>query len=325
MSKEHAPIEFKNLPVVKNELLRKEHVEYCVAWHKEIGDRNKAIYYKMGADASTVLFTTNATNIIGIDSSFPVSEYSQDYVNKYWDLVDQKPILNPEVIRRLDKDAVSSRFQPSKEKLRMFTEDLAYRKQKGYWSHRAPLQFDNDRLLVIELKRLGVKKESIKITANPDTTSEITFNWAFPGERSKARKITYLPQFTVTEAKRKVISLLKDSDCYYQKGLSPENTYAIVQDVQPYLKEASIVAIGFQYKRLKDNFEYQRELGVALGHWYKPLFVDAYFNRLIDNLPEDDLDYEDNKYGMKIHVFERKQYPIRRYKYNFGGVKDSSL
>lgn len=324
MSKEHASIEFEDLPVVKNDLLRREHVEYCTAWHKEIGDRNKVIYYKMGADISTVLLTTNATEIIGIDSSFHEG-HTEDYIKKYWNFIDQKAIPVAGAFGYRNKSFTAENFVPSKDMAEMFKEDLERRKQRGYWNSRAEINFGTDRLFLIELKKLGVRREIINIKNQENLGVEITFNWAYPGERSKGRKVTFLSQHSVTETKRNVITLLKDSDCYYQKGLRPETTYALVQDVQPYLKEASVIAIGYQFKRIKDNYEYGKEIGLALGHWYKPQYLDVYFSDLIDKLPEEDPDYEDNKYGMKMHIFERKQYPVKKYKYNFHGAEESSL
>jgi len=319
MSKEHAPIQVEALPVVENDLLRSEHVEYCLAIQRKIGTREKVIYYKMGPDISTILLTTNATEIIGIDGSFVGNPYTQDYVEKYWDLVDKKPIPPPGAFGYQWGDFTAEGYQPSKDEAQMFKEDLLDRKNRGYWNSRSPLNFQTDRLLIIELKRLGIARESIKISPQVDLITEITFDWAFPREATKARKIVYLPEFAVTESKRNIVALLKGSDGYYQKGLSPENTFAHVQDAQPFLKDAAVVAIGHQFKLNKDNDEYQRELWTALGHWYRPVFLDEYHNNLIDKLPERDPDYEDNKYGMKMHVFERKQYPVRKYKYNFAG------
>lgn len=319
MGKERAAVNVESLPVVENNLLRKEHVEYCVAWHKEIGDRNKVIYYKMGPDISTVLLTTNATEIIGIDSSFHEG-HAEDYIKKYWNFIDNKAIPVAGAFGYQNGTFTPENFVPDKVTAQMFKEDLENRKGRGYWNQRALINFGTDRMFLIELKKLGVRKEIINIKDRENLGIEITFNWAYPGERSKGRKITFIPEYTVSEAKRNVVTLLKDADCYYQKGESPKNTYARVQDVQPYLKEAAVVAIGYQFQQNKDNTKYNRDLGLALGHWYKPLFLEGYYDRLIDRLPERDPAYEDNKYGMKMHVFERKEHPIRKYKKNFNGA-----
>lgn len=319
MSKERAAVNTESLPVVENNLLRKEHVEYCMGWHKEIGDRNKVIYYKMGPDVSTALLTTNATEIIGIDNSF-YEGHSQDYIKKYWNFIDNKAIPVAGASGYQNGRFTPESYVPDKDRAKMFKEDLEDRRRRGYWNERASINFGMDRMFLIELKRLGIRKDIINIKERENLGTEITFNWAYPGERSKGRKVTFIPQHIVSEAEGKVVTLLKDADCYYQKGDSPKNTYARVQDVQPYLKEAAVVAIGYQFQQNKDNSEYNKELGLALGHWYKPLFLNGYYDRLIDRLPERDPAYQDNHYGMKMHVFQRKEYPIRKYKYNFYGV-----
>lgn len=319
MDKERAPVNTESLPVVENNLLRKEHVEYCMAWHKKIGDRNKVIYYGMGPDASTVLLTTNATEIIGIDSRF-YEGHTEDYIKKYWDFIDNKAIPVAGAFGYQNGSFTAENFVPSKDMARMFKEDLKDRKSRGYWNERALINFGTDRMFLVELKKLGIRKKIINIKEKENLGVEITFNWAYPGERSKGRKVTFIPQSAVSETKRNVVTSLKDADCYYQKIGSPENTYALIQDVQPYLKEAAVVAIGYQFQQNKDNGEYRRELGLALGHWYKPLFLDGCYDQLIDRLPERNPGYDDNKRGMKMHIFERKEYPIRKYKHNFNGT-----
>jgi len=311
--KEGAPIQIEALPVVENNLLRKEHVGYCMAIHKEIGDRQKVIYFQMGPDISTVLLTTNATEVVAIDGRFRGGADSQNYPDKYWDLVDKKPFPPPGALGYKWGSLTVEKYRAAKDVVEMFMEDLDFRKNRGYWSHRSPLNFQTDRLLMIELKRIGAIRESIKVSPKPDSTTEITFDWAYPGEASKTRKIIYLPEYKLTEPKQNVIALLKDSDCYYQKGLTPEQTYALIENIQPFLKWAQVIAIGYQFKTHKDNDEYWRELGLVLGHRYSMVHPDSYYGSKIDELPEEYPEDEDNKYGMKMHVFERKGFPVRKY------------
>lgn len=315
--------DIEGLPVVTSDLLRKEHVEYCLGIYNEIGDREKVIYYKMGPDISTPLLTTNATEIIGIDSTVDIQEHSSDYVDKYWEIVDQRPTLSPYSIGVLSGDLSVKNYLLPKSKVDMFNDDLDDRKSRGYWNHRFQLNFGNDRALIIELKRLGVNSRSIKINTRPDLITDVNFNWAFPGEKSKPRHVVYVPQHLVGETRRNIINILKSSDCYYQKGQRVGDTLAMVQDVQPFLKENSIVAIGYQFPFNKNNSEYNNELSIALGHWYRivdisPSPID---NIIITNDNRDPRELkEDMDYGMKMHVFERRQYPIKKYHYNFGGA-----
>ena len=316
-------VDIESLPVVESNLLRKEHVAYCLGIHHEIGDRQKLIYYKIGSDVSTPLLTTNATEIIGIDSKVVFGEHSLDYPHKYWDIVDQRPTLSPDAIGVLKGDLSVRDYLLPKEKVDMFNEDLDDRKRRGYWNTRASLQFGNDRLLFIELKKLGVNPRSIKIATASNFVTEVDFNWAFPGEKSKARRITYVPQHLVGETRKDIVRILKGADCYYQKGQRSEDTLAIVQDVQYFLKDPAVVAIGYQFESNKKNPEYHMDLQRSLGHWYETVDISRY-DTFIDKIHTsiNDSDFEENKvYGMKMHIFERKQYPVRNFRHNFGGAR----
>lgn len=304
----------ETIPAIENGLLRKEHVEYSMAWQKIIGPKNKVVYNEMGPDISTVLFFSNANEIVGLDYRFH-GDYTKDYVDKYWDFIDTKAIPPAGAMGYHYGFFTPESFEVSPERLKMFKEDLEDRSRRGYWNHRAILNFGVDRLLMLELKKMGVKRESIEIKTNRNgSKTEIKFDWAYPGETTKPRKIIYLSN-SFDDALSSGKIAIQNADCYYQKNSNPEDNYAVIQRLPFNLKinSKTVVAIGYQYKAHKDNDDYKRELGIALGRLFKPLSLDEKYEKLIDKLPEADPAYEENKYGMKLHVFERQKLPIKKY------------
>lgn len=243
----------ETIPAIENGLLRKEHVEYSMAWQKLIGPRQKVIYNDIGGDASTPLFFSNPTEIISTGRN-PFNEFSRDYITKYWDFIDELPIPHAGAFGYKFGEFNAQNYKPPLEDQRTFRKDLSDRKNRGYWNrNRTSNLLGEDRVLLIELKKLGVKKDDIRIVMHKDNSTDIIFDWAFPGEETKKRKIVYVPK-SLDKALGNT-ALLENCDCYYQKGSTPNESYAILSRLGLHLKTDTdaIVAIGHLFKINRDN------------------------------------------------------------------------
>ncbi|MSR84978.1 hypothetical protein EXS71_00855 [Candidatus Uhrbacteria bacterium] len=196
----------KETEAAKTGLLRPEHIAYCMAWKEKVNKESKPfslIYGAIGADISTPLFTTNATEIHGIDSSQIHLKRLRDYLSG-WKEVDQ-----PTKRFKMLEEPAGGRAEED-----VFTEDMMKRRDWGFYNVQTFFSFSRERCAVIELKKLGVQEESIHVSLQGKQTS-IDFAWAFPGEKLKPRKIIF---YKTNLAHLDEFDQLPAADCYYQKS-----------------------------------------------------------------------------------------------------------
>src|SRR3989339_369926 len=190
-----------------SQLLRKEHISYLLEWNKLLGNKKKALYNAMGPDLSTVLLFANPTEIIGVDPK-GFFRNTEEYVLKFWNFIDIKPIVRSGDFWYHSEKNTAKSYKPTEEELYFFKENLKFRKNYGYWDITHIRRWGLDRLLMIELKKLNVNPGSIKFNSNP---FQISFEWAYPKEKTKERKLTYL-----SGTLDKVFDGIEEIDCYYQ-------------------------------------------------------------------------------------------------------------
>lgn len=281
--------EAKSLPEI--ELMLPQQIEYCLAWHDLIGDRRKVLYSAMGPDISTVLLVTNAEKIIGIDENGLYVASLEDKVESFWDVI-STPKVYP-------------KWEPTVAEWIKFNGDLQHRKMKGYWDEAIISRWETSKLLVLELKELGVNKNDIAINGDRNGLfCKIKFNWAYPGEKSKKRELIYLRGYIDEVLATSREKYVKNLDCYYQKGLPDNNfTSRYMSLVLPRLKAKAAVAIG--YKTWGENENYGEQIWDNLGPAFASLGVNPELESQIDSLPDDDPGSAMVKYGMKLHVFRR--------------------
>src|SRR3989339_224816 len=171
-----------------SQLLRKEHISYLLGWNKLLGNKKKVLYNAMGPDLSTVLLFANPTEIIGVDPKGFFRD-TEEYVLKFWDFIDIKPIVKSGDSWYHSEKNIAKSYKPTEEELYFFKEDLNFRKNYGYWDITHIRRWDLDRLLMIEFKKLNVDPDSIKFNSNP---FQISFEWAYPKEKAKERKLVYI-------------------------------------------------------------------------------------------------------------------------------------
>jgi hypothetical protein len=287
----HERFQKKQELLPKIELMLPQQIEYYLAWHGLIGDRGKVLYNAMGPDISTVLLVTNAEKIIGIDQNGLYAESLKDKVESFWDVI-QKPTFY-------------LKWELTEEEWKRFSGDLQHHKAKGYWDEAIINRWETSKLLTLELKELGVKKNKIVVSGYRNgLVCKIKFNWAYPGEKTKSREVVYLMgtlEEVLATSREKYV---KNLDCFYQKGLPDHNfTSRYMSLVFPRLKAKAAVAIG--YKAWGENENYGEQIWDNLGPMFASLGVNPKLESQIDNLPDDDPGSAMVKYGMKLHVFRR--------------------
>ncbi len=292
----------EELPAVRNSLLTREHAAYCLALNSMIGRQERTVYNAMGPDISSVLLLTDASEIIGVDPNCPDIGNMVSYADKYWDLVDKKPIISPDAFWYMMEYNSAENYVPSEETTEIFLKDLNHRKKRGYWDVVMINRQGIERLMAIELKRLGVEQDSISATPQ---SGWLEFMWAYPGGEPMKRRLRYMSGTMLT-----ISGKLGRVDCFYQKSLpTPGDTLKYIEKILPSLSPKASVMIGhlFDYdKTWESNKSFREDILRTLGDGFVPADVEEKADFLIDMLPEENPDDPYNNYGMKLHVFTRE-------------------
>jgi hypothetical protein len=294
---------------VQNSLLRKEHIAYCLSWNEVLGTQKKVVYNAIGPDISTVLLTTNASEIIGVDTArISVKEIS-DYAKNHWTQIDTKPEIELYVDEYVSENPNFSHDTKEEEKIKFLNKSLFLRQKRGYWDLGHLYKWGIERLSCLELKKMGVNPHTIEIDEKNKT---LNFEWAFPEEKPKLRSIKYI-RGTLDQN----LDIPSNIDCFYQKSLpKSEDTPKYIKTIIPLMSSKATFIIGQNYNTRivwENNEEYKKAVKQALGIRFK-FIDDKNFSTLIDNLSdesypefkEDKLDGTYN-YGMRFHVFQKRK------------------
>lgn len=298
--------EKETIPAVRGLLLTPEQVKYDMAWHSKMGDRKKVIYNGMGPDISSVLFLTNTREVIGVDRAAFNDEYISEYVDRYWDLLDTKPVPLAGAIFYY-RDGNPENHEPAPGEFQLFYSHRSERLLRGYWDSGAVGHWKINRLLFMELKKMGVEKSSIKIKSRK-FAKEIKFEWAYPGEKPKTRKLTYFFGDLERMAEARQTKLLEGADTFYQKSL-PVNINKLLNYIKVgsgFLIPGGIMALGYRFRIFGRNSVYRRQIKQVLGNEYSSIMVGRDADKLIDMLPDENDGHEAVKYGMKLNVYLKK-------------------
>lgn len=171
-------------------LLEPEHIAYCMSWKDKLNPSSNAFslfYPGIGADLITPLLSTNATEITGVNNT---------YLN---------PSLFQQAINLKDSLTDSTR------------EVHEWRKESGFWHYRAVEIMGLEFLICSELKMLGLSASDIKWELK-DNHLEINFNWAYPGEEPKPRKINIHFCQNFTGSFKTIKDIDKEYNCYFIKS-----------------------------------------------------------------------------------------------------------
>jgi hypothetical protein len=212
-------------------ILSTDHANYCLAVKKQINPKSedfKLVYGASGPDLSVPLLSSNATEILCL-------EKNKLDLNK----------LN-EAFSKGSKALYSTRYFPldlhcglgySPDRPQVFLESaLEARAKNGYWLASNINNLGFERCLLIELDKLGIDFQEIKISSDNDGLISIGFPWAFPGEVKKMRKISFktaqLPEVLDSIDFSKVNAYLQKS------GMTAQNKKVMRASVANILKSA---------------------------------------------------------------------------------------
>lgn len=314
----------ENIVPVKNDLLRKEHAAYCLAVYDMIGRQNMVAYNAMGPDISTVLLLTNPGEILGIDSARVDAEIFEEYVTDNWDIIDKKSVIGLKKALYSYSGSVCLSGASEADVRETFLEKQYLRKLRGYWDESDMYAFGVERWLAVELKKLGVQQEDIVIDHADGSPADrdgfsISFDWAYPGEEKKNRKLQYLhaslydfrDKSSIFRRKKCFGDYADDIDCFYQKSLpDTERTSLYISTILPYMNDRKVIMVGhqFEYGNKNINVEFCEEIKDTLGQNFSK--ENNVMDPLIDSLSYDEYKLHDNdkefasyKYGMKLHIF----------------------
>jgi len=190
-------------PICQNRMLSSEYVSYCLSWNHEISESvpiREVIYGAYGADIATAALIFNADQITGYDIvSLDMRKIEQAL--EHWDIVDQDTPLYPDLPRTM-------RRNPS-----YFSDSIDYRYNHGFWNTDEVIHIIGlERLVIMDLKCMGVDPNTIKLTCN-GKIPEIIFRWKHPlASEDKEIHLLLVNKSVSKVAKRKEIP------AYYEKA-----------------------------------------------------------------------------------------------------------
>ncbi|MBI2415620.1 MAG: hypothetical protein HYV33_03100 [Candidatus Kerfeldbacteria bacterium] len=171
-------------PAVEHRLFSPEIAAYLMYWKKILNPNSKpytTIYPGMGPDVATALLTQNTTNFHGLDRHPVLAERLQYYKNRWDDLG---------VIEKVYCDEPRRSTESIDQWQEEFEADLQYHEENGYYGATRLPVWSLERLLLLELQKLDVTKDSIVINQLAGKTT-VSFTWAYPNEASQPRIITF--------------------------------------------------------------------------------------------------------------------------------------
>lgn len=227
-------------PVVTNGLLSQEQTAYCLGIQEQLPHLNHprvAMYGGMGPDISTVLLTTNANRVYGIEHRKVNLDRVAYYLDK-WDEVDSAA---------LDMPAIESMIRGPRPE-QALEDAFSQHRNFGYWDESTYNLLPLERLMVIELKKMGVNPATVILEEQDAIHKTIHFAWAFPGEAVQKRSITYVDETRLAVAnpgsrsRLRHLSLPSAVDIYYEKALPTRGAdFRNVTDIATLVPHGAII------------------------------------------------------------------------------------
>ncbi|TAM38094.1 class I SAM-dependent methyltransferase [bacterium] len=204
-------IDVDNIPAVKNGLLSPEQAAYFIAYKQRINPTSqnmKGINGAAGPSLVDTLLTFDATEVINVNIHDVVKSKLDDALKEWGEI---------------DRDEIMQYWAGNdKEVFWIMHLALEWRRKAHYWNIEHISAFF-ERLIILELKLLGVPKEEIKIEGS-DNNIVIRFPWAFPGQAPKDRMFKFIwadlgePLQYPSELQNILLSEKETIDFYYQKS-----------------------------------------------------------------------------------------------------------
>lgn len=295
----------ETVPAVQNGFITKEQTAYCLGWKDLVNPNSEpqtVLYNAMGPDAGTVLLTTNATSVYGVDFDPPSLDKTKSYL-AVWNEVDTDPIsLPPEDETYIDKYRDEGITTPTDETAaRELQQTLRLRAERGYWDQAEMATWSIDRCLMIELKKLGINPNDIQVNS-ADGQVQLDFPWAFPGEEPKPRRITYIKGMTYDIIDNPEKYSLPQLDGYYEKSVENGRWVGMnkndLQDAQKFIKPGGYVLIGRGHGDDAEERKLEEANRAALGVEFKPLNIDERYKKIVHQRLQDE---RASKYGWDLY------------------------
>jgi len=230
----------RNSDIVNNGLLSVPQFVYCLAWNLHVGDFDKVVAGAIGPGLVDILLTLNPYEIYGIDINSPNKERLDEALAK-WDVIDSDPDCLPHedliIKNHMSPESYSNILN---ETLRR---DFSHRRECGYWRIDNIHRWSIERCIAFELKKIGVNPNTLRTSDNDYVTIE--FDWAFPDEEMKRRKVYFVPSkiHDITDNK-----MFTDISCYYEKSsmdcTTPFDSRRLLAGLSDIINPNGIILIG---------------------------------------------------------------------------------
>jgi len=191
-------VDIEHITAIKRGIISPAQAAYCVANRNKINPQGlplRGIYGASGPDMTTALLSTDASEMMFVDLAIDPESFNADNLNR---------------IKSGKYGEIESKY--FKELLSRFLNNL--------WN-RHHIEKDFPSLVVLDLKMLGVDAKDINFSRNSYGNVELTFPWAYPGEKARERKITFVKSdITYPGEYNAELSEFLNSrpDFYYQKS-----------------------------------------------------------------------------------------------------------
>lgn len=267
----------ESIPIVKNSLLTPEQVVYSLAWRDLVNPGSElisTIYPAIGPDLSTVLITTDATTIYGLDIEPPD-------INKL-----REHLLN---LENIDEPKLS----------------LDWRREAGFWEpcrHSTP---PIEELIAIELKKMGVSKDTVTVSGTNGRV-QLEFNWGM-GYENKKRTIVYSKGDMNSSFKEGPNRNLQESECFYLKsyGGGPATIdISFLKYISQFIKSGGTVLVGRVFGDLKVQENAEKGNKKLLGREFSRIGVNFPYTDMMMKLHEDQRN--NMSYGWRLDGYRKK-------------------
>lgn len=270
-----------NEPSVKNGLLGSGQVAYNLGLNTKIGEQKKIIYNAMGPDISTALYLANPEEIFGI-------EKENFIVDKFLDLLENNFDNIENDVNILD-NINPYQIIPSREVKKYYRDGIKTRRDWGYWDYNVIDKWGRERLMLSELKLMGLEKEDINVKKKKKKLI-LEFDWKHPFSDIKQRRIEYNYSSTMESIK------VPRVNCFYQKSLENFDKIIFYSELsKKKIKDSGSAFFGYWHTNTesRNNLLLKSELGKNFSREIK----DEEFVNLIEELRI--IGY----YGTRLHGF----------------------
>jgi len=269
-----------NIPPVANGHMVERQAAYCVAHKMLINPDSKpftGVYGAAGPDLTTPLLMFDPSEVIAVDLRRVVATKFAHHMRRW-----------KRTIPGGSAASSSSR--------------ISDRCGLNYWREEVFIKYAEE-LIVTELKMLGVDKNKVRYGLNRDNDIEIEFPWAYPGNKPRMRKFTYIAR-DITEPSAYPESLKRllaqGVDFYYQKCALDCLLYAdsYIRKIASATRAAMVISpvtnLGGDYVRnasklvrlLGREFKYVGSINDSYRELFLDNTMDSAFNYLYNWLVE---------------------------------------